>query len=486
VDVHVLERTARVVAHLQLASGTKEPVSRSDIHLIYPPGLEEHEVEREDRGPGELVLRYDLTPAAGDDTAGRRLRVLIPWPKAAATRKAQVRVWASGGTSVELDEGDAAAPGWKDRELEEDAARGFFPSLSLVHAGPAPDLALLLRQERSLQMRVEKSLIHVRVDGKGNQEYHARFLVRAIHARDIRVQLPLAPAACLERLTLKDVEAPRAADDKAWDVLRLKLEPAHFAQPVVLEIVYRVPVGAQESKWGLGTTFTPPRWLGDVDLGQVRWQISLPSSAFAVPVGTRLRADYAWGLIGWLIGPVPSESNAELEAWLTGSPVGAAAVTAPPVSLILEQPALEPILILNGPRPVWLLVCSTVVLVLGLGLLLLRVPRGFLYLLVFALAVGLVALAWFWPTLLPAILYGCQPGLVALAVLILTHWLLQQSYRRQMVFLPGFTRLKQGSSLTRARAPKERDASTVDAPAPSGIAPSGIGKASTSQSPKTA
>jgi hypothetical protein len=47
-------------------------------------------------------------------------------------------------------------------------------------------------------------------------------------------------------------------------------------------------------------------------------------------------------------------------------------------------------------------------------------------------------------------------------------WVLQERYRRQLVFIPGFTRRQPGSSLlrTNSSARRPRDKSTVDAPAP--------------------
>ena len=47
---------------------------------------------------------------------------------------------------------------------------------------------------------------------------------------------------------------------------------------------------------------------------------------------------------------------------------------------------------------------------------------------------------------------------------------------RQVVFLPGFSRTAAGSSLSRGSAHKRpREPSTIDAPAPSGVAPGAPG-----------
>jgi hypothetical protein len=49
-----------------------------------------------------------------------------------------------------------------------------------------------------------------------------------------------------------------------------------------------------------------------------------------------------------------------------------------------------------------------------------------------------------------------------LSVVLLLQWLLQQRYRRQMLFMPGFARLRKGSSISRREAPPGREPSTVD------------------------
>jgi hypothetical protein len=88
---------------------------------------------------------------------------------------------------------------------------------------------------------------------------------------------------------------------------------------------------------------------------------------------------------------------------------------------------------------------------------------------VLGLSVAVVGLLW--PQLLGAVLYGSQPGLLVLAVVLGVQWLLQRRYRRQVVFLPGFKRLKQGSSMVRpgSSGPRPRvEPSTVDAPSAGG------------------
>ena len=109
-----------------------------------------------------------------------------------------------------------------------------------------------------------------------------------------------------------------SSDPQAWNVALLKVEPTLYVKPVVLEVNYKVTAASREGRRPWGTTFTPPRFAGAVHVPRVRWQWTYPGSWFAVPVGAQARAEMRWGLIGWLIGPVPATTSAELEEWIGG------------------------------------------------------------------------------------------------------------------------------------------------------------------------
>jgi hypothetical protein len=52
-----------------------------------------------------------------------------------------------------------------------------------------------------------------------------------------------------------------------------------------------------------------------------------------------------------------------------------------------------------------------------------------------------------------------------LLIVIVVQWLLQRRYRRQLIFMPGFSRVAPGSSIVRGGSShRRRDPSTVDAP----------------------
>jgi hypothetical protein len=84
---------------------------------------------------------------------------------------------------------------------------------------------------------------------------------------------------------------------------------------------------------------------------------------------------------------------------------------------------------------------------------------------VLALAAGAATLVW--PGVLAEVAYGCEPGAAVLLIVLAAQWVAHARYRRQVVFLPSFTRVKAGSSLVRGTVSRPRgEPSTVDAMPP--------------------
>ncbi len=88
------------------------------------------------------------------------------------------------------------------------------------------------------------------------------------------------------------------------------------------------------------------------------------------------------------------------------------------------------------------------------------------WLLLSVLVTTVVLSVLLWPTLAGQVAYGCQPGAVVLLLIAGAQWLLHERYRRQLVFLPSFSRPRPGSSLLRREAARAAhgEPSTVDAP----------------------
>ena len=132
----------------------------------------------------------------------------------------------------------------------------------------------------------------------------------------------------------------------------------------------------------------------------------------------------------------------------------------------------EPLVLTYVPQWGWLLACSLPLLLLGVFLFTLarRSYAGrpgaalWFWMIVVVLAPVPAALWVFRPTILFAIAYGCEPGAVVLLLALAFQWLLLERYRRQIVFLPSFRRVRTGSSLMRTNAPRRPagEPSTVD------------------------
>ncbi len=147
-------------------------------------------------------------------------------------------------------------------------------------------------------------------------------------------------------------------------------------------------------------------------------------------------------------------------------------------ALVFWQDHTTPIVLTHAPQQAWLLVCSLGVLILGLGLYWSARPHVatggrwavWMWPLLALLTLAIALAVLFWPTTLWAVAYGCEPGLVVLLAVIGLQWLMHERYRRQIVFLPSFSRGRPGSSLVRktaAKRPQNGEPSTVDAPPPS-------------------
>jgi hypothetical protein len=158
-----------------------------------------------------------------------------------------------------------------------------------------------------------------------------------------------------------------------------------------------------------------------------------------------------------------------LERWFTAADVDAESV-GPAAELVCSDAALEPLVVLHLPQQIWMLSCSLLFLGVGLTLYFAALPRVVFWGLVVVIGVAVLTAGLFWPSLLPVLAYGCEPGTVVLVAVIGIQWLVQHRYRRQLVFMPGFSRLAPGSSIVRnATTPsssqrRRGDPSTVDGP----------------------
>jgi hypothetical protein len=412
----------------------------------------------------EILLRYDFTLPQRDGQAGkggnRVVQVPLVWPEGSTREEAKVRVWSETGIKPLRADQPFGQESWKDYGIEFVSGSDVLPALVLHGTGVNLPLSLRLVEPinaKLASMVCDRGLIQVSVDEEGTHTYKARYLVRKLNARHLDIEFPVPAVNCLQNVWLDKLKITNWEPlEPVPNVARIPVNPRRYHQAVVLEMEYKLPASFTESKRFWRTTLHAPQFRGDVFLGRVRWQVGLPFSWVAlVPSGNM---DFRWGIQGWLLGPEPSVTSADLETWLTGRDSAADL----PVSLAFSRTGQDNVQLLHLSRQMWLLLCSGLVLALGLSLYVLPLSRAVFWLIVVGLGIGALVVGLLWPGWLPAVVFGCQPGALVLVVLLGIQWMLQESYRRQLVFMPGFARLKANSSLNRNR----REPSTVDAPAP--------------------
>jgi hypothetical protein len=422
-------------------------------------------------GAATLELAYAFALPAGP--AGEPFAVPLVVPAQATQGEIKVRVWGDfGATPVPA----AGATGWTGQGIEVVKDNPRLPALVLLSR--APDTPLLLRLEEPqppgdggspITVLVDRALVRVSV-GDGGQDYRASFLLTQLATRDLDLEFPAPVISLNPRVILegKDVdrkeveleivdETGRRAD--GGRIARLRLSPDLVRRPVVLEVSYHLPPG-RTAAGPMQTTLQPPLIRGDTGRVQTRWLVALPANLVVLGPEGGPGSEPTWGWQGWLPAPHAPVTSADLERWFAGSEEAGPSPEGRPFtpSLVLTRSGPGPITAVHAPPQVWLLVCSLVLLAAGLGLFLLVRPRagaptatwvgvtvtGFLVLMV-AVVVGRFLL----PTLTSAILYGCLPGLAVLLIAFAAHLLLQEHHRRQIVFLPSFTRGRAGSSIVR-------------------------------------
>lgn len=413
--------------------------------------------------------------------------VPLLWPVEATRTESKVRVWA-GPDRAPAGVAAAAGSSWREGKTELVPGRAGLPALVLHGSGRAMPLVLHLTNRPPVPLAaalVDRALIVARVVGTGGATYRARFRISRFNSPVLVMEFPAAPTRLAIRLDDRLLSARRQPPDKddgktasAATSYRVDIDPDLYPRPAILDVLYELGPAGGEAAGPSGVfdhfreTLSPPSLRAAIFLGRVRWLVELPAGQMVLHTGGGAASEYEWGLKGWLLGPRPTADRAELERWLAGSDAAGGGGESEP-SLVCRQPSPAPLPLVHVPQKAWLLACSLLCLAVGLALTFVPWARGRVA--VYA-AVGLLGLAacaagLFWPDVVPAVLFGCEPGVAVLVLVLAVHWTLQRRYRRQLVFMPGFTRLKTGSSLIRGGS-RPREPSTVDGqPAPDSAAP---------------
>jgi hypothetical protein len=498
VDVTVVGTTVRVRQRLSLPIGPTVPKKAT---LVIPESLTGR-LRITAGGTLEPNGTVKLTPATGKEQVlecayafnldgaqeprseragtlpGRRYRLPLVRLAEATHVDSRLRVWTDPGTWPAL----AAGP-WEEQPTEVVADRDSLPALVLHSGSLNYPLTLELKEQTALPVApvvIDHALIQVVVVEGGSQSYRARFLVSRLNARHLDIEFPaplalLTPELLLDGKKITRLKALPAGSqgNESGSLLRLPIDPELFHKPTVLEVRYRMTPALAKGASRWATTLAPPVPQGEVLLGRVRWQVALPPGWVPIYQGGGQLAEQRWLWLRGLLVPRPAAGTADLERWLmAGSAVAGngreSSTNGDDLAASLEswQTALRPVDLYHAPNQLWLFACSALLLGVGLGLTYAPLSRRQLGVILVGVGVAIGFTAVWCPGVLSALLYGSEPGMVVLLLILAVQWMLQRRYRRQVVFMPGFTRLKTGSSLVRRESKNQPrgEPSTVDAP----------------------
>ncbi len=417
----------------------------------------------------EQILVLDYSFPLSESVNGKPAEMPLIRPQTQAQGEARVRIWDDAGPFPVLV-GDL----WIEQPIEEVVGKRGLPVLVLSSNSLSSVLSLRLGDARPAPVTVfmERALIRAQITENGTS-YRASYLIGRLAKRTLDLELP-APVSTLNlRITLDGLSLPvQTLDDFGQPsdlgrIARLRLSPEIARKNSILDVSYQVTA----PRIGfLRAVLRQPILKGDSGRVPVRWLVSLPPSWLTITPESG--EPHTWSRQGWLLAPRPDLTNADMERWF------AAGSDVPPDESDNESPAYarsnfggEILTLTIVPRHTWIAAGSLLIVTLGLSTYLLmrstisvRIPivisTGAIIMLILAAACIL-----FWPDLSALIAYACEPGVAVLIFASIVQWMLHVRYRNQLLFLPSFSRSRQGSSLVRNNSrPTAPEPSTVDAP----------------------
>jgi hypothetical protein len=425
---------------------------------------------------------------------GERFTVPLVVPDTTARGETRVRVWSDSGNLP-------ASPsnGWTERNIEEVPGNPRLPVL-VLHSSRT-DLPLSLRSGEAgagATALVELALVRVEIGEDGVQSYRVGYRLSRLAGRELVFELPapVNPIGLTATFNGKRVALDQVAADRPEQrvrLARLRLSADLLRKPGILELSYKLTPDRTDTTV-ISTTLQAPQLVGEAGGVSTLWQITAPPGWVVISPEAGPATGRTWGWRGWLLAPRSGSTAAEQERWLAGSdlPATVAETTAGVrPTLILWRDSTPTVQLTHAPQLAWLLACSLVLVLLGLMLsrlpLVRHVPEGtngavppagrarsmgsvWAWLLLSVVVAAVVLGVLLWPTLAGQIAYGCQPGAVVLLLIAGVQWLLHERYRRQLVFLPSFSRSRPGSSQMRQEAARAAhgEPPTIDAPRLSG------------------
>jgi hypothetical protein len=448
----------------------------------------------------EIVLEYDF--ALPDLPAGPKAANAFPIPLVVPDTESRtemrVRVWSEPGLPLpSLAAGrDQPAPseGWSEQNIEEVPGRTRLPALVLRSVHPHRLLQLRCGEgSADFTVLVDRALVRVEIGDGGLQNYRVSYRLSRLAARHLDFELPapvptITLVATLDGKRIDPELLAAEQPERKGRLARLRLPPRPGSKPAFLELSYQLAPDRTAST-PVSTSLHAPVLLGDPGHVPTRWQIVAPPSWVVISPEAGAGTPRIWARRGWLAAPRVNLVGADLERWLLGgepAPAVLESSAAVTPTLVLWRDGTPTVQLIHAPQQAWLLACSLVLVLVGL--MLSRLPFGlsiapaeanapprthFWAWLVLAVMVAAVVLGvLLWPNLAGQVAYGCEPGAAVLLLLALVQWVLHERYRRQIFFLPSFSRSPPGKSDSGREAPRPAlspgEPSTVDAPPRSG------------------
>lgn len=493
VELTLTPRDARVQHELRVRQGR---AAQGQVPLLVPRGMTRPTVVRGGKLTADaerLLVQLDPTTEAESlvvltysspipdpaQPAGGRNAFTVPLVQAesATAGKVIVHVYSDPGRTPL-----AESPGWDEPPLREVPGAARLPVLTVATTKLDAPLSLRFAEVQGQLPAVvaRRALIRVEVKEGQGQFVRASYYIQQVTGRSLDVELPVRVAELSEyAFTLDGVRIdPDILDEKtsernteAGKIARLRLPAEALTRPLLLDVQYRL-FSANASPYA--TVLQPPTLSGDPGRLLVRWSVTLPGGWVALGPEEGPGTRRTWTRRGVLFVSRPAESQADLEAWLTGGDAGAQdAAFANPALVCWRTGVQKDLTIYHLSQQVWLLVCSLVILALGLGFVFWwrrvvreeRSPYGLLVGVVVAVLVPVLASLWF-PTTVQAVALGAEPGAAVLLLVVVLQAVAHERERRRRLFLPSFSRKQPVSAVVRPTTPAQQprtEPSTVDA-----------------------
>lgn len=379
-----------------------------------------------------LTVQYAVRLPAG----ATEQSVPLLWCDTATRTEAVVRVWGGGGPRA-----NGFAGGWRELPPEPAADRDSLPWFTLT-AGGQTDLTLTLSERSESGTVIDRGLIQASVAGDGTAKVRARYALKKWPGDGVELDLP--PAAAPEVL----VDGRRAEPVRSGERLLVPLIEVRPGGGCVLDVLIQ-SMTAGDGRGG--RVIVPPAVRGASYRGPVRWYVACPTDSVPLVSDTGWDAEHNWGWRGYGVGPLPSNSPAEMEEWFrTGNPADRGGGSAGD-AVAVRRATSDPLSITLAPRLTWLLAASGIGLVLAFGVAQLR--PVFIGPVVAVLALGLAAGVVLLPQPTAQAVAAAQPGLL-LAVLLLAAQFGWRWYRKlRTTRVPTFSRVRPTSTATPTSTP---------------------------------